>query len=119
VEEQWDLIVPVPLHPARERERGFNQSMLLAKLLSAKMSIKSMPTLERIRYTTTQTAFDRAERMQNLHGAFRLRKNADVRELRVLLIDDILTTGSTLSECARVLKKAGARSIHAVTAARA
>ena len=118
-DRSFDVIVPVPLHPARERERGFNQSMLLAELLSAKMSIKSTPTLERIRYTTTQTAFDRAERMQNLHGAFRLRKNADVRELRVLLVDDILTTGSTLSECARVLKKAGAHSIHAVTAARA
>jgi competence protein ComFC len=115
----FDLIVPVPLHPARERERGFNQSALLAELLGAKMSIKSKPVLERIRYTTTQTVFDRAERMQNLHGAFRLRKNADVRDSRVLLIDDVLTTGSTLSECARVLKKAGARSVHAATAARA
>ncbi|MFN2541273.1 MAG: ComF family protein [Chthoniobacterales bacterium] len=115
----FDIIVPVPLHPARERARGFNQSALLAELLSAHMSLKAVPVLERLRYTTTQTAFDRAERMQNLHGAFRLRKNADVRELRVLLIDDVLTTGSTLSECARVLKKAGARSVHAATAARA
>jgi predicted amidophosphoribosyltransferase len=83
------------------------------------MSIQVKPALERIRYTTTQTAFDRAERMENLHGAFRLRKNADVRDLHVLLIDDVLTTGSTLSECARILKKAGARSVHAATAARA
>jgi predicted amidophosphoribosyltransferase len=83
------------------------------------MSIQAKPALERIRCTTTQTAFDRAERMENLHGAFRLRKNADVRDLRVLLIDDVLTTGSTLSECARVLKKAGALSVHAATAARA
>jgi predicted amidophosphoribosyltransferase len=75
--------------------------------------------LERIRYTTTQTAFDRAERMENLHDAFRLRKKANVRGLRVLLIDDVLTTGSTLSECARVLKAAGAISVHAATAARA
>ena len=115
----FDVIVPVPLHPARERERGFNQSALLAELLSARISVNSRPLLERIRYTTTQTAFDRAERMQNLHGAFRLRKNANVQDLRVLLIDDVLTTGSTLSECARVLKKAGARSVHAATAARA
>jgi len=57
--------------------------------------------------------------MENLHNAFRLRKNADVRGLRVLLIDDVLTTGSTLSECARVLKRAGANSVHAATAARA
>jgi competence protein ComFC len=90
-ERRFDAMVPVPLHPA----------------------------LQRIHYTTTQTAFDRSERMQNLRGAFRLRKKADVRNLRVLLIDDVLTTGSTLSECARVLKEAGARSVYAATAARA
>src|SRR5215510_11808073 len=114
-----DVLVPVPLHPARERERGFNQASLLAELLSTHSSIRSKPVLERIRYTTTQTALDRAERMENLHNAFRLRKNADVRGLRVLLIDDVLTTGSTLSECARVLKRAGATSVHSATAARA
>jgi competence protein ComFC len=115
---EFDLIIPVPLHPARERERGFNQAALLAELLSAHMSIQARPVLERIRYTTTQTAFDRAERMENLRGAFRLRKNTDVRQLRILLIDDVLTTGSTLSECARVLRRGGARSVHAATAAR-
>ena len=116
---RFDLIVPVPLHATRQRERGFNQASLLAALLSAQTAIPSKPTLERIRYTTTQTALDRSERMENLHNAFRLRKNADVRGLRVLLIDDVLTTGSTLSECARVLKRAGALSVHAATAARA
>jgi competence protein ComFC len=115
----FDVIVPVPLHPARERERGFNQSALLAELLSVHTSLRAKPVLERVRYTTTQTAYDRAERMQNLHGAFRLRKTADVRGLRVLLVDDVLTTGSTLNECARVLKTAGALSVHAATAARA
>jgi ComF family protein len=115
----FDVIVPVPLHPARQRERGFNQASLLAELLSAQTSIRCRPLLKRIRYTTTQTALDRAERMENLHNAFRLRKNADVRGLRVLLIDDVLTTGSTLNECARVLKGAGAISVHAATAARA
>jgi ComF family protein len=117
--QQFDIIVPVPLHPARQRERGFNQASLLAELLSAQISIRCRPLLKRIRYTTTQTALDRSERMENLHNAFRLRKNADVRGLRVLLIDDVLTTGSTLSECARVLKRAGATSVHAATAARA
>jgi competence protein ComFC len=115
----FDRIVPVPLHAARQRERGFNQASVLAELLSAQTSIPSRPVLERIRYTTTQTALDRAERMENLHNAFRLRKNADVRNLRVLLIDDVLTTGSTLSECARVLKRAGAVAVYAATAARA
>jgi competence protein ComFC len=116
---RFDLIVPVPLHPARERERGFNQATLLAELLARQVAVPLCTVLERIRYTTTQTAYDRAERMENLHDAFRLRKNMNVRELRVLLIDDVLTTGSTLSECARVLKEAGAISVHAATAARA
>jgi len=115
---RFDVIIPVPLHPARERERGFNQAALLAELISERMSIQSKPILKRIRYTTTQTAFDRAERMENLRNAFRLRKNMNVRSLRVLLIDDVLTTGSTLSECARVLKDAGALSVYAATAAR-
>ena len=118
-EQRFDVIIPVPLHPARERERGFNQAVLLAELLRSHIPARMKPMLERTRYTTTQTAFDRAERMENLHGAFRLRKSGDVRNLHVLLIDDVLTTGSTLSECARVLKKAGAISVHAATAARA
>jgi competence protein ComFC len=116
---RFDVIVPVPLHPTRQRERGFNQASLLAELLSAEISLPSKLLLERTRYTTTQTALDRAERMENLHNAFRLRKTANVRDLHVLLIDDVLTTGSTLSECARILKRAGAISVHAATAARA
>jgi len=116
---QLDIIVPVPLHPTRRRERGFNQASLLAELLSARTSIRCKAVLKRVRYTTTQTALDRAERIENLHDAFRLRKNADVRGLQVLLIDDVLTTGSTLSECACVLKRAGAISVYAATAARA
>ena len=116
---RFDVLIPVPLHPARKRERGFNQAELLAEALSARSKFPTSNALERIRYTTTQTAFDRSERMENLHNAFRLRKKADVRGSRVLLIDDVLTTGSTLSECARVLKVAGAISVHAATAARA
>jgi ComF family protein len=116
---RFDLIVPVPLHPARERERGFNQAALLAELLAHRVAVPLRAVLERIRYTRTQTAYDRAERMENLHDAFRLRKNMNVRQLHVLLIDDVLTTGSTLSECARVLKESGAVSVSAATAARA
>jgi ComF family protein len=116
---RFDLIVPVPLHPARERERGFNQATLLAELLARQLAVPLVAALERTRSTITQTAYDRAERMENLRDAFRLRKNMNVRELRVLLIDDVLTTGSTLSECARILKEAGAISVYAATAARA
>ena len=83
------------------------------------MARRGAGLLQRVRFTTTQTAFDRGERIQNLRHAFRLRKNTDVRKLDVLLIDDVLTTGSTLSECARILKENGARSVYAATAARA
>ena len=118
-DRNFDCIVPVPLHPARFRERGFNQAELLAKILGRGINLTVSRALERTRYTTTQTAFDRTERMENLRGAFRLRKKIGVRGLRVLLVDDILTTGSTLSECARVLREAGTQSVYAVTAARA
>lgn len=118
-ERKFDAIIPVPLHPARERERGFNQAALLAELAGPQLGVPVRPLLQRVRFTTTQTAFDRAERIQNLRHAFRLRRNADVRRLDVLLIDDVLTTGSTLSECARVLRENGARAVYAVTAARA
>jgi len=118
-ERKFDAIVSVPLHPARQRERGFNQAALLAERVGPHLGVPVRPVLQRIRFTTTQTAFDRAERIQNLRHAFRLRQNADVRGLGVLLIDDVLTTGSTLSECARVLKENGARFVYAATAARA
>jgi competence protein ComFC len=116
---RFDAIVPVPLHSARERDRGFNQATLLAELLARRTGLRLNDAMERIRYTTTQTAYDRVERMRNLQDAFRLRKKAEVRGLRVLLIDDVLTTGSTLSECSRVLRNAGAISVYAATAARA
>jgi ComF family protein len=114
----FDFIVPVPLHPARKRERGFNQAELLALELERASRIPLQNLLRRTRYTTTQTQFDRSERMENLRGAFRLRRGCNVQGLRMLLVDDVLTTGSTLSECAAVLKKAGALSVHAATAAR-
>ncbi len=116
---KFDVLVPVPLHSARQRERGFNQAEMLARIVAERRSIPCQPLLKRVRYTTTQTAFDRNERIKNLHDAFRLRNKADVRDLHVLLIDDVLTTGATLSECARVLRVAGAASVCAATAARA
>ncbi|HJT80799.1 MAG TPA: ComF family protein [Chthoniobacterales bacterium] len=116
---RFDVIIPVPLHPAKQRERGFNQAELLARSHSVRSGLPVELALERVRFTQTQTVFDRVERMENLHNAFRLRRRRDVQGLRVLLVDDVLTTGSTLSECARVLRRAGASSVYAATAARA
>lgn len=115
---RFDLVVPVPLHPTRQRERGFNQAELLAAALQRSSGLPGRDVLQRTRYTATQTQFDRSERMENLRGAFRLRHGSNVQDLRMLLVDDVLTTGSTLSECASVLRDAGALSVHAVTVAR-
>ncbi len=113
-----DCIVPVPLHPARLRERGFNQADALAEKVSEQAKIPIQRCLRRRRYTQTQTQFDRTERMQNLRNTFALRKNSDVRGKHSVLVDDILTTGSTLHECALVLRAAGAESVRAITVAR-
>ncbi len=108
---QPDCLVPVPLHPTRQRERGFNQAHLLAKIAAQKSGIPLLPSLKRIRFTPTQTRLDREARIENLRNAFGMIQTVDVRNLHLLLIDDVLTTGSTVNECARVLKTAGAASV--------
>ena len=114
----FDAVVPVPLHPLRRREREFNQAEVLSRELARKSNLAFSDPLERLRYTVTQTHFDRRRRMQNLRDAFKLRRNATVQGKDLLLVDDVLTTGSTLDECARVLLTAGARSVRALTVAR-
>ncbi len=111
-------IVPVPLHPLRQRERGFNQAEILARELTRGKETPFFDALRRTRYTVTQTHFDRHQRMQNLRDAFSLRQNVDVQGKHLLLVDDVLTTGSTLDECARVLTQSGAESVCALTVAR-
>jgi ComF family protein len=113
-----DAIVPVPLHPARFRERGFNQAVLLAQLLAQRAAIPLLDCLQRTRYTTTQTRLDRHERMENLRDAFRVRHSAAVQSRHLLIVDDVFTTGSTVDECARVLRRAGAASVRVATVAR-
>ena len=111
-------LAPVPLHPARQRERGFNQSQALAEWVAKRRGMRISLPLKRLRNTTTQTHFDRKQRMRNLRGAFALRHNVQVNDQSFLLVDDVLTTGSTLDECARVLLEAGASSVRAITVAR-
>lgn len=118
-EQRWDAVVPVPLHPVRERERGLNQAAILARALSRARGIPFRPrALQRARFTETQTHLDRAERQQNLHGAFRVRRPRTLAGCRVLLVDDVLTTGSTLSECAATLRADGADPALVLTLAR-
>jgi len=118
VGQRFDFLVPVPLHSARQREREFNQAEAIAELLARRSGAPVYGALKRVRYTTTQTLLDRRERMENLRGAFRVRHPARVLSRHILLVDDIFTTGSTVDECARVLRKAGAASVRAITVAR-
>lgn len=113
----FQAIVPVPLHRNRERERGFNQARLLANEAGALLGCHVHDLLFRREPTVNQVHSDRSERIKNLKGAFKLKKNIPLSG-NYLLIDDVLTTGATLDECAEVLRRAGADGVWAVTVAR-
>ncbi len=107
--EQWDWIVPVPLYPVKEREREFNQAARLAAHLSRATRIPlNGRLLKRVEHTQTQTMLTRQERAENMRGAFAMRRNAVLGGERIVLIDDVLTTGATTSACAKTLRAAGA-----------
>jgi len=106
------LLVPVPLHPTRFRERGYNQSERLATGFSAFSGLAVDETLlTRCRKTPTQTALDEADRAANVLGAFEFAGRTSLDGRHVILIDDVLTTGSTVSDCARALREGGARGV--------
>ena len=104
---EW-VLVPVPLHPRRRREREFNQAAEIARFAGKRTSMSVVDALRRTRYTTQQAHLDRQERLDNLRDAFALRSSARIRQrLRgrnLLLVDDVFTTGTTVNECARVLR---------------
>ena len=114
----FDALVPVPLHHIRFREREFNQAAELATLVAHRCGLPVWNALKRTRYTSTQTKLNRAERMENLRGAFRVRQTARVKDRHIVLVDDVFTTGSTVEECSRVLLRAGASSVRVITVAR-
>ena len=112
-----DALVPVPLYPARQRARGFNQAELLARQLS-RWTKRPMETgwLARIKDTPSQTGLTPAQRVENVRGAFAAATKLDTA--RILLLDDVCTTGATLNACARALKQAGAERVNTLTVAR-
>lgn len=116
---QVDLVVPVPLHPERLRERGYNQAELIARPLAKRLGLKfGSYLLMRTRPRPAQLVLSRTERWTSVRGAYATREGARVDNLRVLLIDDVLTTGATLDSCSRALKKAGAKAVVGLTVAR-
>jgi ComF family protein len=114
-----DVIIPVPLHPARLRAREFNQSLLLADQLGRHLARPvSTRNLIRVAATDPQTTLTRQARLRNLRNAFDIRRPQDLVAKRILLVDDVFTTGTTLNECAKILRKAGAGPVFALTLAR-
>ncbi|HXO60385.1 MAG TPA: ComF family protein [Candidatus Acidoferrales bacterium] len=117
---QADVVVPVPLHRQRERKRGYNQAAPIAKPLAKQLGLpyKSV-LLTRIRPRPDKHLLSFEERWESVRGAFATRPGSQVDNLRVLLVDDVMTSGATLDSCAKVLREAGARSVIGLTVARA
>lgn len=116
----YDVVIPVPLHIGRLRWRGFNQAAMLAVAVARRLDRPlDVSTLVRVRPTPPQTRQNRVERIKNLNRAFAVRRPLRVASRRVLLIDDVMTTGATADECARTLIAAGARRVDVLTLARA
>jgi len=114
-----DVVVPVPLHPDRQRERGYNQAEMIARPLARRLRLKLGPyLLVRTQPRPPVLFLSRAQRWESVRGAYATRQGVQVDKLRVLLVDDVLTTGATLDACARVLLKAGAAAVLGLTVAR-
>jgi ComF family protein len=120
VKESYEyLTIPVPLHPRRLRERGFNQSLLLARHVAGKLNTElDFLSLRRVRYTLPQTGLGKEERRKNVRGAFQVRNPEAVKGKTVLLVDDVATTGNTLNECARVLIRSGCKKVFCLVLAK-
>lgn len=116
--ERFDLITPVPLHWRRLWQRGFNQSDLLARDLSRRSGIPVARLLRRVRSTSSQAGLSNSSRRRNVTNAFRCRSAEAAAGKRILLIDDVMTTGSTGAACASALKRAGAERVALLTIAR-
>jgi ComF family protein len=119
--DEIDCVVPVPLHRKRMSLRGFNQSYMLSKFWPAMEGpgIAVDPTvLIRVRQTASQTGLGRRERAANLKNAFRINPGKRVADLRLLLVDDVFTTGATVNECSKILLKGGASRVDVLTLAR-
>jgi ComF family protein len=117
--ERFDALVPMPLHWWKRVQRGFNQSELLARELSRRTGVPVLRAARRRRATAAQAGLTHAQRRDNVRGAFDVPRPAAVRGLALLLIDDVLTTGSTVNACAGALKRAGAARVSVLTLARA
>jgi ComF family protein len=118
VGECFDLVVGMPMHWRKRWERGFNQAELLALPLAQRFGLPLAKNLTRTRYTKSQASLSEAQRQQNLRDSFGVRRAAEIAGKRILLVDDVFTTGATLRASASALKRAGATHVSALTLAR-
>jgi len=113
----WDVLVAVPLHPLKKQRRGYNQSECFARGLSKVLGVPYRELLVRKKFTSTQTNKSRLERLENVDDVFALNQGQVTQGLRILLVDDILTTGATLCACAQTLLQGGAKHVDLATIA--
>jgi len=117
-DQRFDLIVPMPLHWFKRWQRGFNQADLLAQEIGRKWQVPVRNVVRRRKATSSQAGLSNAKRRANVQGAFRVARGQALNGLRILLVDDVLTTGATASACARALKRAGAAHVSLLALAR-
>ena len=114
----FDVVVPMPLHWRKRWQRGFNQSELLAAAVARRIGAPLARAVSRRKFTPPQAGLTNAMRRTNVAGAFEVNKSSALKDRRVLLVDDVLTTGATASACASAIRRAGARRVTVITLAR-
>lgn len=118
--EKYDIIIPVPMYQKKEKRRGYNQTSLIAKRLAK--NTKSLEydgtSLKKIKDTQTQSSLNKLDRMKNIKNAYKVLNEQKIKKKKIILLDDIYTTGATVNECAKVLRKAGAKEILVLTIAK-
>lgn len=117
--EIYDIIIPVPISKKRKKERGYNQSLLIAKKIAKNENIKLKDNvIVKVKNNITQSKLNKEERAENVKNVYKITKNKEIIDKNILLIDDIFTTGATLNECSKMLKQAGAKKVDVLTIAK-
>ena len=117
--EIYDIIIPVPISKKRNKERGYNQSLLIAREIAKNENVKLRNNvISKVKNNTTQSKLNKEERAENVKNVYKITKNKEIIDKNILLIDDIFTTGATLNECSKMLKQAGTKKVDVLTIAK-
>ena len=117
--KSYDIIIPVPLNKSRKKERGYNQTELIAKEISKNIkNLKYLNILEKSKNAVPQSTLNKAQRLKNLENAYKLKKEINIQDQKILIFDDVFTTGTTANECAKIIKTIGNNKISIFTIAK-